>query len=93
MHDNAPIHSADYVQEWLGTSLYCVMEWPPYSPDLNLIEHCWQPLKENVHRLAPILLHLTAADAERRLTEVLPIAWSLIPRFHYDKLIKSMPAQ
>ncbi len=91
MHENAPIHSADAVQEWLNASLYTVMEWPPYSPDLNPIKHCWQPLKENVHRLAPNLIYLSGAEAERRLKEVLLTAWLLIPRSHYDKLIKSMP--
>ncbi len=91
MHDNTPIHSADAVQEWLQASPYTVMEWLPYSPDLNPIEHCWGPLKENVYRLAPNIVHLTAAEAERRLTEVLPVAWQLISRSHYDKLIKSMP--
>ncbi len=91
MHDNAPIHSADMVQEWLDESSYTVMEWPPYSPDLNPIEHCWGPLKENVYRLAPNLIHLSTAKPEQRLMDVLPTAWSLIPRAHYDKLIKSMP--
>ncbi len=91
MHDNAPIHSAEAVQQWLMESPYTVMQWPPYSPDLNPIEHCWQPLKENVHRLAPNIIYLPTAEAEQRLKAVLPTAWQLIPRSHYDALIKSMP--
>ncbi len=66
------------------------MEWPCYSSDLNPIEHCWTPLKENVHRLAPNIIHLTAAKTERRLTKELPVAWQLISQFHYEKLIESM---
>jgi hypothetical protein len=39
MHDNAPIHSAKKVTKWLQDNAIPSMEWPPYSPDLNPIEH------------------------------------------------------
>ncbi len=93
MHNNAPIHSADSVQEWFKANPYTVMNWLPYLPDLNPIEHCWQPLKENVHQLLPNPIHLPAVEAEQSLQIMLLIAWFLIPQSHYDKLIKSMPAR
>jgi transposase len=38
MQDNASIHIARVVKEWFNNSGIPVMEWPLYSPDLNLIE-------------------------------------------------------
>lgn len=40
MHDGASIHRAEIVTQWLQEMGYTMMEWPPYSPDLNPIEHC-----------------------------------------------------
>jgi len=31
------------------------MEWPPYSPDLNPIEHCWFPLGEGFYDVWSLL--------------------------------------
>ena len=39
MQDNARIHTAKKVKEWLLEMGIEMIEWPPYSPDMNLIEH------------------------------------------------------
>ncbi len=92
IHDNAPIYTAHVVTNWLQQSRYNVIDWPPYSPDLNLIEHCWQPLRLNAHSIAPQLLQTTNKEqAEVLLHDVLSNAWNAIPRSHFDKLIESMP--
>lgn len=35
IYDNAPTYSAQIVDEWLEEMAIEVMEWLPYSPDLN----------------------------------------------------------
>ena len=35
LHDNAPVHRAVAVQEFLARKKVCVLNHPPYSPDLS----------------------------------------------------------
>ena len=44
--DNAPVHTASVVTEWSEQQNIQVDEHPPYSPDLNPIEHVWVALKQ-----------------------------------------------
>jgi hypothetical protein len=92
MQDNAPIHTCKLVKEWFTDMGFTVMDWPPYSPDLNPIEHCWFPLKENAHVVRDGLLD-SVEGRERiisALKEALPDAWDEIPRKRLLDLIRSM---
>jgi hypothetical protein len=39
MQDNAKIHTAKVIKTWFAEQRIVVVKWPPYSPDLNPIEH------------------------------------------------------
>ena len=41
MQDNASIHNANVVKKWFADMNIPVVDWPPYSPDLNPIEYIW----------------------------------------------------
>jgi transposase len=62
MQDNALIHTAGKIKNWLQGHGITVMEWPPYSPDLNPIENAWAKLKERIYELHPELLNETEAN-------------------------------
>ena len=51
--DNAPVHTASIFTEWHEQHNIQVDEHPPYSPDLNLIEHVRVVLKRQLHKQYP----------------------------------------
>ncbi len=44
--DNCPIHKASCVASYLRENRIEVLEWPAYSPDLNIIQNLWFIVKK-----------------------------------------------
>jgi len=55
MHDGAPVHTARIVRTVLQEMGVTIMDWPPYSPDLNPIENLWALLKAEIYKSYPEL--------------------------------------
>ena len=91
MHDNARIHTAKKIQTWLEDNGIAVLDWPPYSPDMNPIEHVWAKLKELVHEMHPELMHMGKSEEDQlALSRAIIEAWEAIPQSYIDKLIEGM---
>ena len=88
--DNAPVHTASVVTEWLEQHNIQIDEHPPYSPDLNPIEHVWVVLKQQLHKQHPDIADTPGGpDAVRaRLIEVLPKVWDSLPEQLFDNLYR-----
>ena len=65
MQDNAKIHTARAIKEWMGEMGIELLEWPQYSPDLNPIVHLWRHLKEKCYELNPGLKYANLTQAEK----------------------------
>ena len=93
--DNASTHTARIVQEWLiewaGFHGIILMEWPPYSPDLNPIENLWKLLKEQIIKLHPELSELPKNNYNyQKLCDAAVEAWEAFEDSMLEKLSLSM---
>jgi transposase len=93
MQDNAPVHTAKAVKAWLHSQPFQTMEWPPYSPDLNPIEHVWAQLKKMVYKDYPELVTARggAKDLQQRLSNAIIDCWKRLDEDFLWKLTESMP--
>ncbi|KAF8291840.1 hypothetical protein DL93DRAFT_2068795 [Clavulina sp. PMI_390] len=61
------------------------MDWPPYSPDMNIIEHVWNLLEKRLRCKIP------HPKNTQQLWDSLEEAWWEIPSIQIRRLYESMP--
>ena len=69
-----------------------LVDWPPYSPDLNPIEHAWAKLKERIY-----LIHLelesfggTKGQLKELFFKAMEDSWESLGQNFFDGLVRSM---
>jgi len=83
--DNAPQHTSHLAHRWFHNHGVDLIDFPPYSPDLNPIENLWSILKARVEaRLAR-----TTDEVERVLKE----EWEALDKQLLTSLAHSMPTR
>jgi transposase len=92
MQDGASVHTAHIIWRLLAEMGIEVMDWPPYSPDLNPIENLWALIKAKIYKIYPHLAE--AADTDKTLQELIEAAqeaWEAIDFDILKKLNDTMP--
>ncbi len=59
--DNARFHKSPQTKELIEAAGCTLLFLPPYSPDLNPIEHRWFPLKNQARKILQTFTCLTSA--------------------------------
>ena len=84
VHDGAPCHRSVSNQLYLERKNICyISDWPPQSPDLNIIENMWSVLKRNVAKKFPHTIE--------ELWEVATKEWYWIDNVYVKNLYASIP--
>ena len=92
MQDNATIHTANTVKDWFKDMAIPLADHPPYSPDMNPIEHIWWHLKNLVLKSHPELNDMGSGEDDlRALEQALVEAWAAIPSQIFQACLDSMP--
>lgn len=85
--DGARAHTAKITQSWFASHNITTLPWPSHSPDLNIIEHVWAYLKQQVRTKLPV------AKSLDDLWEVTEQEWYAIPDSVIANLYASMTAR
>ena len=85
MQDNARCHVSRETKAWLERQNIPVMDWPPYSPDLNPLENLWGILSNIVYS------HGKQYYTIQELGVAVKTTWSNIRIEHLQTLSMSMP--
>jgi transposase len=81
--DNAPQHTSKLASRWFHNHGVSLIDFPPYSPDLNPIENLWSIVKARVEKR----LARTTDEVERVLKE----EWEALDQDLLASLAASMP--
>jgi len=87
MQDGALGHAAAETKEDLRRRGITLMDWPPFSPDLNPIESCWDWMKDWIEDR----YGLEEKPSYDKLREYVKEAWEELPDDYLKELLASMP--
>jgi hypothetical protein len=72
VQDNAPPHSARDTQNYLFDEGIQTMQWPPHSPDMNIIETVWGYIIRKLRRNPPATVNGLRNRVHQLWNEITP---------------------
>jgi len=85
LQDNDPKHTSGLIQTSLFNHGIQCMDFPPYSPDLNIIENVWNDMARRVEK--------RPASTMEQLQDIVAEEWEATSVEFIKTLINSMPAR
>ena len=85
VHDNAPVHVSAETSKWFDDNGLKASDWPPQSPDLNIIENVWRYLKLELAKKRHAII-----TKDMLWAEILEV-WNNIPGDFISGLYESLP--
>jgi transposase len=89
MHDNAPCHRSAETQWNLRLRGIPIVKWPRYSPDLNIIEHVWNWMKNWIQEHYFKVRYNSASIQLEALRGIIQEAWEAVPESYIVTLLDS----
>ena len=83
LQDRDPKHKSNLVRTWLFNHGIQCIDFPPYSPDLNPIEHLWADLARRVEQFQ--------CETMEELQDTVAEEWKKTPKKLLRMLVHSMP--
>ena len=91
MQDNAPIYTARIVKAWFQERDIDIVNWLPYSPDLNLIENLQKILKAKIIKLySEFTIIKNNKQTKALLIQAAKEVWDLLKDQLLNKLASGM---
>lgn len=81
--DGDPKHTSKLLKNWFATKKINVLDRPPQSPDMNVIEHLWSIIKPRIARHRPRNLN--------ELDNAIKLEWEQLDQSFTNSLVESMP--
>lgn len=89
MQDNASCHHSIETQENLRIRRIPYIQWPRYSPDLNLIEHVWTWMKNWIQKHYYAVYYDASKVSLEDLRRIIREAWDAVLNDFIDSLYES----
>lgn len=86
-YDNARIHTADNINDYLSKAEIDVMEWPSNSPDINPIERIWACTKQR------LFFYPTRPASLQELFDRVEDIWASLSIEFIEKLYEELSAK
>ena len=85
MQNNAHLHTARLIMDYLYHEGIEVMDWPAWLPDLNPMENVWDYFYRQISR------HDRPLPTVQDLIQAIKLEWEALPQQMIQNLILSMP--